>query len=286
MKFAMGRVLKLRKIKLLIDGDILVYRLAFACQVRNKEVEPLKNVLHLAKKTIKDMQARWETENIKIYLTSDDHSNFRFELAKTKPYKGNRDPKINPKAPAKPYYYETLRKYFIDKYNTEVIYNIEADDALGIHQMKHLDDPNLETIICSIDKDLDMIPGRHYNFVTDTDYHCTDPGTLRLYDDRKKLIGEGLAWFYAQMILGDSADNIPGLPKHGPVKVLEILGDCKTEDEMWKEVQRTYIEQLGEEFGVKSTYSRLYEVADLLWMHRKEGDCKSECLRNMALYYT
>ncbi len=272
------------KTKLLIDGDILVYRLGFAVQTRNSEIEPISNAFHLIKKAIKDMGKRFDTDNIKIFLTSTDKSNFRYKIATIKPYKGNRDPKINPKAPPKPHYYDALRRYLLSNYNCVNVKGMEADDALGIHQMKHIDDLYFETVICSIDKDLDMVPGLHYNFVTDTLYKCEDPGKLILSEDRKKLRGQGLIWFYAQMLMGDSADNIPGLSGFGPVKIYEVLEDCYGEDELWSKVQEVYLEKLKKTHTVDEVYSRLYEVADLLWMWRTENDCKSLHLKTLGRY--
>lgn len=270
------------KTKLLIDGDILVYRLGFAVQTRNSEIEPPRNALHLVKKTVKDMQKKFDTDNVKIYLTANDKSNFRYKLATIKPYKGNRDPKINPKAPPKPHYYSAIRRYIEGTYNCTVVKGMEADDALGIHQMKHIDDPFFETIICSIDKDLDMIPGLHYNFVTDTLYRVSDPGTLSLSENHKKIRGEGLKWFYAQMLMGDSADNIPGLSGFGPVKVYETLKECETEEQMWVKVQGVYLDRLMESgLTYENVYSRLHEVADLLWMWRTPTDCKSAHLKTL-----
>lgn len=268
------------KTKLLIDGDILVYRLGFAAQARDHGVEPIQHAIHLVKKCIKEMTHRFETENIKIYLTSGDRSNFRFAIATTLPYKGNRDKNINPKAPDKPYHYDNLRRYILYKYNTTMVTGIEADDAMGIAQMYNIDNPDLQTIICSIDKDMDMIPGLHYNFVTDELYSCDDPGELMLSSSKRKLRGTGYKWFYAQMLLGDSSDNIPGIPMFGPVKTYDALKDMNDEESMWKAVERIYLDRLMDSgLTYEQVYDRLYEVADLLWIWRKPHDCKSSELK-------
>ena len=51
-----------------------------------------------------------------------------------------------------------MNEYLVKEYKAEVCDGQEADDALGINQTD-------QTIICTIDKDLLMIPGQHYNFV-------------------------------------------------------------------------------------------------------------------------
>lgn len=268
------------KVKLLIDGDILVYRCGFACQKSNKPIEPLAHALHLVKKAIADMKLKFNTFNYKVYLTSDDRSNFRFKRATILPYKGNRDVRTNPNASGKPRYYDQIRDYILTQYNSVLIKDIEADDALGIAQCSLFANREWEPIICSIDKDLDMIPGRHYNFVKDEEYFVKDPGELELSEDKKKIRGGGLLWFYAQMLLGDKSDNIPKLKGHGPVKVYSILHECITEEEMWEEVYKAY-EMAFEDKTKEELLDYIYEVADLLWIWRTEKDCKSNMLRGL-----
>lgn len=275
--------------KLLIDGDVLVYRLGFAAQDNQGNAEPLSHAMHLVKKTINDMCEKFNTDNIKVFLTSQDKSNFRFNVARTQPYKGNRDKKYNPKAADKPIHYNNLRRYILSNYNSVEIFDQEADDAMAIAQMVHIDDPYFETVICTIDKDLWQIPGKNYNFVTEELITVKDPGHLELISSeegnkiKRKLIGSGYKWFYAQMLLGDSADHIPGLRGYGPVKVFKHLQDLNTELDLWHEVRRLYLDHLVED-SLKDesiVYDRLYEVADLLWMRRYVGEIKSDWLKTV-----
>ena len=263
-----------KKIKLLIDGDILVYRMGFACQMRNKKIEPIENALHLVKKCINEMKQKFKTHNVKVYLTAADKSNFRYNLAKSLPYKGNRDKSVNPKAAGRPVHYDDIRKYISNNYNSEIIKNYEADDALGIHQMKEKYNIEMQTIICSVDKDLDMIPGWHYNFVNDKLYESEDPGELYISEDKRKISGTGYKWFYAQMLLGDVSDNIPGIKGYGPVKTFELLAELYSEEELAKKVQSIYTKE-------NIPMDRYFEVADLLWIWRKPSDCKSLHLRGI-----
>jgi 5'-3' exonuclease len=274
--------------KLLIDGDVLVYRMGFASQSQENGPEPISHAVHLVKKTVGDMCKKFNTDNAKVFLTSNDKSNFRFEIAKTLPYKGNRDKKYNPKAAEKPFHYNTLRRYILSNYNSVEIYGQEADDAMAIAQMAYIDDPYFETVICTIDKDLHQVPGKHYNFVTEKLFTATDPGELELVEseDKKgakkyKIKGFGCKWFYAQMLLGDSADNIPGLKGFGPVKVFNILNKFNTEKDLYDKVKGLYLDRLEDEMTEEDICNRVYEVADLLWMRRKEGEMKSDWLKSL-----
>ena len=286
--------------KALIDGDILVYRAGYAAQKtlhvltfnesldraqfltkklmddyikKNKlqglvktdieiRPEPVENALHSCKLMIQDILLSVGTDEHKILLTSNDKSNYRFDIAKTQVYKGNR------KQP-KPVHYEALREYLIKNWNAEVIEGKEADDELGILQTN-------DTIICSIDKDLRMIPGHHYNFVTKEKELIQNPGYLKLENNNRKLVGGGLKWFYAQMLLGDSADNIPGIPGYGPVKVHATLGSAVDELELVKRTYDSYLSGLNEH----NVVDRFLEVADLLWIQKEPLKRKSEQLKN------
>lgn len=268
-------------IKLLIDGDILIYRMGFACEKRGQIVEPIENALHLIKKTVLQMKNKFKTHNTKIYLTSDDKSNFRFKVAKHRPYKGNRDPKLNPNAPGKPHYYNDLRHYILNNYNSTMVHDIEADDALGIDQCSRFANGEQTPVICSIDKDLDMIPGWHYNFVSDELYESTDPGMLILSSCKKKIRGTGYVWFYAQMLLGDRCDNIAGLKGYGPAKTFRHLCHAKDEKQLWHLVREAYYDIMGAKLPKKDIDNLMYEIADLLWIWRKERDSKSDYLRGL-----
>ena len=83
----------------LIDGDILVYRIGFASEDETEAI-----AISRCSEFLENLILFNGFEDYKGYLTGGD--NFRHEIAKTAPYKGNR------KA-AKPKHYELLREYMI-----------------------------------------------------------------------------------------------------------------------------------------------------------------------------
>lgn len=243
----------------LIDGDVLVYRCGFAGQ------ESLAASLGNVKKTIYkilDKLCSHGEADIKVLLSSTDRSNYRYDIARTREYKGNR------KGAPKPEYYEEIRDYLMDHWNGRLISGEEADDALGIAQ-------TLTSCIVSTDKDLNMIPGWHYNFVKEELYEITDNDNLNLLVETKgkrktyKMDRGGIKWFYAQLLLGDTCDNIPGVKGYGPVKVHELLINIHTEVELAKAVYKVYTDN-------KLTKERFLEVCDLAWIRRKPNEIKSE----------
>src|SRR5690606_41714779 len=67
----------------------------------------------------------------------------------------------------KPYWYDEIRDYLIRRWGAEVVDGQEADDAIGIAAWNSYKECPEYSIIASIDKDLRMIPGYHYNWVKD-----------------------------------------------------------------------------------------------------------------------
>lgn len=167
------------------------------------------------------------------YLTG--KKNFRNEIAVTAPYKGNRKS-------AKPKHYQLLRDYMESAWAFTMIEDQEADDAIGIaaYEMEVG-----EYCICSIDKDLDMLRGDHYNFVKDERYFITEE--------------EGIKNFYKQLLMGDRVDNIIGIKGIGTVKAERLLKECKNENEMYLTVLEAY----------DGNAERVLENGRLLWIRRQ-----------------
>lgn len=229
---------KAHKLTPLLDGDICVYRCGFAC----KEGEPLENALSTVKAVLTNILAVFpERQEYKLYLT-DNASNFRNKLATIKKYKGNRD------GAAKPVYYHEIREYMQDVWDAEMIYGQEADDALGIEQWNNKDK---STCIVSIDKDLDMIPGWHYNFVKQKLYYVN--------------ITDANLNFWKQMLVGDTTDNIPGIRGIGPKGAEKAMYECGHDTE---HIKRRVSELYEKEYG-DPWYARMVEVANLLWIRRE-----------------
>lgn len=217
---------------------------------------------HAAKLIITQILDKFPGCPYKLFLTSTDKSNFRFKRATLKVYKGNR------KSSAKPAHYDVVRDYLIGFWNAEVVEGIEADDKLSLLQTKASAKYGEDvTCIVTIDKDLDMVPGYHYNFVKDEVMHTDALGSLQLdtlkSSNRKVLHGSGLKWFYAQMLLGDNADNIPGITGCGAVKVYTLLNPCVTEKELQKAVAGEY-----KKFYKDKAKEAFAEVGELLWMQQ------------------
>lgn len=193
--------------------------------------------------------------DVNLWLSPSDHSNFRYKVANTcgpcgMGYKAGRG--------AKPHWLLYIRDRLIYEWGAGQAYGYEADDMLGIHQTD-------DTIASHIDKDINMIPGLHYNHVTKEVYEVSS-GLGQLLLTKKKLRGNGLKFFYAQLIMGDRTDNIPGIQGYGDIKTCLILDVFHHEENVFRVVEDLYKQQYGEQYK-----EILAEVADLVWIVRKEG---------------
>ena len=211
--------------KALIDADIVAYRVA--CTLEDDDAEDF--VYARAEDLIDNILVSTEATEYRLFLTG--KNNFRYTIYPE--YKAHR-----PKE--KPFWLEKCRQYLIATFNAEVVNGQEADDALGIAQTE-------DTIICSIDKDLLMIPGRHYNFVKDEFQEVTNDS--------------GMRHFYMQCLTGDRSDNIKGIEQIGPKKAEKILVGCITEQELFNAVREAYSND--EEFLMNGR---------VLWIRRKENE--------------
>lgn len=200
----------------LIDSDVLVYRVGFTTEDKDEKI-----AFYRLDEMIKTILRELGTKDYKCFLTSQDHSCFRYDIEPN--YKANR------KAP-KPLHYLALREYLIEHHPTEVVHGMEADDALGINQTE-------DTVIVSIDKDLRQIPGKHYHFVNKELYEIDDVA--------------GIRWFYKQILIGDRSDGIEGLRGVGPVRADKYLDGFNDEYEMYQAVKELYGEE-GQEALLKA----------------------------------
>jgi len=248
----------------LIDCDILVYSISFSCERKmpdgSKVPISLEEVNNKVDEKIAEICAEvYATEPCKLFLTGRD--NFRNKIAFTKGYKAQRKKE-------KPFHWKYIRAYVQAVHGAIEVNGLEADDLMGIEQTSRL--KFKDTIICSIDKDLKTIPGMHYSW----EQHLQPsfgPKWIdkfgEIYLKGTKIKGTGMCFFYSQMLTGDNTDNIPGLPRFGPMKVYAALGECKTIRELHDVVVSKY-----QEYYPDNWWDIFKEQATLLWMVRRLHD--------------
>ena len=235
--------------KPLIDADVLRYEVGAVGQEKDGTPRSFDYVVEVLEGKLRDIcAAAGGTEPPRLYLTG--KGNFREKVAVTKPYKGQRKQE-------KPYHFKHITDYMLNMYDTVVVDGMEADDMMCIDQTD-------DTIICTRDKDLRMMPGWHYGWECGAQrefgpIQVDEAGFLVL--NGNKLSGAGIIFFWAQMLMGDSTDNIPGCPGIGPKKAYLALTQTHPDDH--EEMVKAYY-QLK-----KCSYEMFLEQAYLLWMVRE-----------------
>jgi 5'-3' exonuclease len=198
--------------------------------------EPVEYALSNVKNIIESIIKETNASDYVVYLSGP--TNFRDTLATIRPYKGNRD-----KA-HKPVHGPAIREYLNRSHPCIVSDGEEADDVLAYtHYARYLTDME-SSVIATQDKDLDMIPGEHYNFAKKQTYFVIE--------------SEADYNFYKQLLTGDPTDNIQGCPGIGPKRAAAILAGKTDVQEMYEAVRGTYHND-----------EALLENARLLWIRRE-----------------
>lgn len=219
----------------LIDSDLV----AFRCSASAEE-EPEDIALLRCDKLMQDILEAVQADTYRSFLTGS--NNFRKEICPD--YKANRKDKPPPK------WLQHCREFLAKEWNAEVQDGIEADDALGIYQ-----DNENNTIICSLDKDLLQVPGKHYRWQIGTAKWTKEAEFLDIsYLD-------GLRSFYISSLVGDRSDNIRGVDGIGPVKAQKAIGDAGDEQSMFDICRSLYNDD-----------DRFLRNLKLLWIMREAGD--------------
>lgn len=234
-----------------IDADILAY------QCGGNEDTDVATSRSILKSKIDLLRSASGAQSIVLHMTaSGSTKGHRAVVAYTKPYQGQRKGH-------RPKNWQYLRDYMADGVAGPIKqwYDREADDGLGFvsHSCKG-------DVIATRDKDMRMLPGLHLNWdtyelvnVPADEFHVQAGGK-----------SYGHYWLWTQMLWGDAADNIPGLPKHpdfprgvGEVAARKLLSSAVDDYSAAQAVRQAYIEHWGDEWA-----DRFVEQASLLWIRR------------------
>jgi hypothetical protein len=170
---------------------------------------------------------------------------FRYNVAKTRPYKYNR------KLSSKPPIFYALKEYLQQSpHNFTHVPRLEADDCVSVYSTMIAETKDQSYVVCSPDKDvLRQVPGKHFNFqkmqwVTTSE------------EDADKFL-------WMQTLMGDSTDGIPGIPGMGPKTSQKIINNTKFID-YYQRVVKIYVEK----FGIKDGICKFTETFNLVYMLR------------------
>ena len=197
--------------KVLVDADIITYQVASMAERQIDWGDGDKTIsLSSEEDVIKKLNDR--IAEISAVLNVDPVQGFVFAFSCPSKryfrhdlwpdYKAHRSGRVAPT------HLKFVREYVKSNYTTKHRPGLEADDILGI--MADLYRDKFDFCIVSSDKDLDQIPGLHYN-------PSKQDSTYIVTEEYAK------TWHMTQTLIGDSADNYPGCKGIGPVKARAIV---------------------------------------------------------------
>ena len=177
----------------IVDADSILFKAACTADSR-----------HDVRKSIKDILSEIDRECFlnEIRIAIKGRGNFRYNCYDQ--YKSNRRP-IEDKVKEFLNYGHT---WIQENYPCTQADGMEADDLCSIWCWEALN-AEIPYVLAHIDKDLDQIPGAHYN------YNKKEHYTVSAVDGYHKLM--------TQWLMGDSTDGIPGVPGIGPAKAKKLL---------------------------------------------------------------
>ena len=233
----------------LIDGDLMIFQV---CAAAEYGIEPddvdLDDVCRSIESRAFNIMKASGADSKRIFLTKGNYRHFI-----TGDYKANREGVWRPECLK---HAMSFAEAFMD---AEYQQGLEADDLLAINQTE-------DTIICTLDKDLKQVDGRHYRWA-----HGNK-------DEEFANVTEGWRSLYYQGLIGDSTDGIIGCGKRvtqvyktgakagqeyerrkgiGPKQAEAIINECKTEKQAFEAVLDQYYSTFGKSAGIQRFYQQM-----------------------------
>jgi hypothetical protein len=242
----------------LVDGDYLAY---FASGGDNMPMNASRQVVLNRLNAVKEISG---AERVELHLTHRGSTKGdRFLIAETQPYQGQRNKSRRPKN------WEGVREFMENLDFSITPYSFvkrvswtdrEADDGFALAARTSLD-PVREVVLHYSDKDMRMLPGTHLTWEYET--VRVPKNTWEVLDSEGRVYGD--KWFWMQMIQGDAADHILGIPGDGKVAAQERLADVFGNARAGREVFAAYVDHYGDQ---RIAADKFVENAALLFLRQ------------------
>src|SRR5579875_37750 len=227
-----------RKKLVLIDGNSIAYRAFFALPLLNNEKGIHKNAVYGF--TMMLMKILEEEQPTHI-LVAFDTGKTTFRHKTFEEYKGGRQKTPPELSEQFPFIRELLDAYGIARYELE---NYEADDIIGTLSLQAEKD-GYEVRVISGDKDLTQLSSPH------TTVGITKKGITDIEEYTPEHINEKYGLTPEQIIdmkglMGDSSDNIPGVPGVGEKTAIKLLKEFSTLENLLNSIDQVSGNKLKE----------------------------------------
>lgn len=240
-----------RKKLVLVDGNSLAYRAFFALPLLSNEKGIHTNAVYGFTTILMKML---EEEKPTHMLVAFDAGKTTFRHKTFKEYKGGRQKTPPELSEQLPFIRELLDAYRISRYELE---NYEADDIIGT-LAKSAEKDGFEVKIFSGDKDLTQLATEGTTVaitkkgITDVEYYTPEHVREKYGLTPEQIID-------MKGLMGDSSDNIPGVPGVGEKTAIKLLKQFHTVEELLSsidEVSGKKLKEKLEEFKEQALMSK------------------------------
>ena len=242
----------------IIDADSIAFAIT-ASMDRQMQDDPDKDygeadLIDAVSNFLQNIEEDTECDDYCMWLTGK-HS-FRKVLTET--YKANRKDIYRP--PMLGQARDVMVSHFGALFAQE---GFEADDEVGQVAQDYWDlGDEDECIICSIDKDLDTIPGWHYRWAT----HNRPAKVYFVCEE------DARHFYWTQVLAGDPGDGIKGIPGIGPKKARAMLVSCDSEQDYYKACKESYFVMLLGKMSEDEIDHYLHVTMELLRIGKEGRD--------------
>lgn len=201
-----------------MEGDTAIWN--------TKKAGTLKDAVELLEHKIERSITRAQCTVFHVFVGSPNPT-FRDHLARIRKYKGTRPWGGGPE------HLGALKSYLVNQWGGVVASGEEADDMLSYTARELTAEGQNTPVVIGNDKDLNQIPGEHYDWVSDKLYSISD--------------AEARIRMWVQVLHGDVGDNVAGCWQVGAAKaertIREAIEDWGLADgDLWKFVCQAYEE--------------------------------------------
>ena len=206
-----------------IDAHCEEHNLTVIDKEKIIEELPVEFSLHVVKAKLEEIQRKYG-KRLRVYIKGAVGKNFRDEIYTVQGYKANRNT-------PKPLHYDAIVSYMLRYWDAIRIEWKEVDDQVALDAYES----SMPYIVCSPDKDLDQIPGLHWNYRTAVEYTISE--------------AEAREFFWTQVLMGDAADNIGGCWNVGEGKAKKLIAEWIDEHDevIWENILKVYEESMEHE---------------------------------------
>lgn len=222
----------------LIDGNSIAYRAFFALPLLNNDKGVHTNAIYgftmILMKILED-------EKPSHLLVAFDAGKTTFRHETYKEYKGGRQKTPPELSEQFPFIREMLDAYSISRYELP---NFEADDIIGTLS-RQAEKDGFEVKVISGDKDLTQLVSEHITV------DITRKGITDVDSYTPEFVQEKYGLFPAQIVdmkglMGDSSDNIPGVPGVGEKTAIKLLKEYETLERLLESLDQVTGKKLKE----------------------------------------